>query len=249
MSLLNLLLHNQGKGRPIGGTKSYQQKVLALAPIAYWKFADGVGTTNPIDSSGNGYTATNSNFVFGSLGIGDGSTSAYNASTLTAYVDTYSAGWAAAFPGAAGSFFIWAKIKSATELTDGTQHHICRIRADVNNVLEISKTATNNNLNYKLTAGGAVVQVTKADYSDVSWVTMAITWTDAGDQFIAYYNGTQVGTIQTGVGTWSGALSDASSCLLQGNKGSLTAWLGYAAHCAIFNHVLSPAQILGLSLI
>jgi hypothetical protein len=63
----------------------------------------------------------------------------------------------------------------------------------------------------------------------------------------AYINGAQVGTTQTSLGTWSGALDSAQTCIGAANTTPASVHSGWLAHPAIWNVALTPAEVAWLS--
>lgn len=253
MSLLNLLFHNQGKGRPIGGTKpvviTYTQKVQALSPIAYWPLNETSGTTAVAVVGTNGTYKRNVTTMTTATGIGDGNT----APVFTAGSDNiniYSAGLVAAFKAATGSIVTWSKVSGVAIWTDGVERKIIQLYADGSNRIDISKAAANNVVALTLIGGGTNKSVAAQPISDVGWMCWALTWdTSGGGQLIAYKNGSQSGTTQTGIGTLVGSFSNSFTWIGSTNAAAALGWDGNLAHIQIYDKVLTPAQILSLATI
>ncbi len=65
----DVALSGPSQAAPSTAVLTYDQQVASLAPSAWWKLNDAVGSTTAIDSSGNGYTGTvNGGVTFGQTG-------------------------------------------------------------------------------------------------------------------------------------------------------------------------------------
>ena len=82
---------------------------------------------------------------------------------------------------------------------------------------------------------------------EVDLCHMCITWSDAANEQIDYYNGVQDGSTLT-PDTWNGSgLQDAQTMIGSKNTSAEDGWHGYLAHVTIWKTPLTAAQILQLA--
>jgi hypothetical protein len=245
------MLRTIGVGRSLLGqagdpTMAYTNKVKALAPIAYWPLAEPSGSV-ATDESGNSRNGAYTGVDLGQTGIGDGRTCPLFDGTND-YTDIYSASLASAFNKDEGTAAIWLKVAEAGVWTDATTRRLLVLQADANNRILLTKGSTNNQLVIAYTAGGTTEQVT-ITASSTAWLHLAMTWSKAADEVKAYFNGTQSGSTQATLGTWSGSLASTTTLLGAISKTPTQVWNGYLAHAAIWTTPLSAAQIATLAVV
>lgn len=224
------------------------QKNICLAPIGYWPLAESSGTTI-VDESGNGrngvYGATTKAPTLGATGIGDGRTAAsFDGGD---YGDVLSAGLTAAFTGGELTVSAWLQMSGAGVWTDGTERRAVELlKTDGNNEIWMGRSTTNNTLFFQVVAGGTTKNTSQNGLSSTGWMHLALMFSKTADQMKAYINGAQIGTTQTGLGTWSTGLTRA---IIGGaNTTPLFPTSGNLAHVAIFP-VLTDAQIAALAVV
>lgn len=224
---------------------SYLSAVQGVDPthlVAIWQLSETAGTT-AADSSGNAHDGTYSGPTLNAVTFSDGSP-APSFDGINDYVNIYSSGLASAFNKDEGTVFVWAKTSA---WTDATIRYLTHFSADTSNRVRIFKTATNNQLNFSYLAGGTTKQVLDASLSGTSaWFSAAETWSKAADQFKAYLNGTQAGTTQTGLGTWTGSLSSTATLIGANNTGAAF-FSGKLAYVVLFNSAQSSGNITTLN--
>jgi hypothetical protein len=235
---------NVGTRRSLLGTPvPYSDKVMALAPIAYWPLWEASGST-AYDISGNGLDGSYTGVTLGQAGIGDGK-SAPRFDGSTSFVDVYSAGLNTAFSGALGSISVWMKVFNAAVWTDGTAGYVLHIYADGNNRIRIIEDDTNDQLydEYKAdgTAEGDVESI-----SLTSWIHLGLTWNKSGNEVSFYYNGVQTGP-DTIAGTWAGNLDTNLCCIGAYQNNATLPFNGWLARCAIFDTALTSTQVADLA--
>lgn len=238
-----------GALRSFGPSLTFSQRMLLLSPLAYWRLNEVAGTSGAgsvLDASGNSRTGTPTAVTFGGAGIGDGFTSASFDGT-TSYINVYSAALNAGFSGAAGTLLAWLKVSGAGVWTDAALRVAYKIYVDGSNTIKVYRSATANRLAFDYVAGGTAKTINVDGLSYTDWFQVAITWTKAGDQAIAYINGAQVGATQTGLGTWAGNLSNGNCQIGSTNTTPAQVWSGSIAHAALFPSVLTPSQIAALA--
>ena len=199
-----------------------------------------VGVSGVLGSAGAAPT-------MGSAGIGDGGTAfSFDGGD---YVDIFGAVPPAAFNGAKGSLLIWARITDAAVWADGTIRRIAFLSPDNgNNQINFRKTATANQIGMGRTGGGVVDQVLDTSLAATTdWFMLALTWDTTADELKAYINGVQIGSTQTGLGAFTGALNPTYCCLGANDTGAANPWKGLLAHGTVWaNRVLTAAEILDI---
>lgn len=218
---------------------AYAARVLALSPIAYYQLNGDAS-----DSSGNDYDGTATGATFGAAGIGDGNTAALF-SAAGHVIDI--AAMAGAFDADEGSIVLWAKVSAVGLWTDGAIHNLLGILSGSGDRVSLQKTTTNNTLLFRRVGAGTPKSVTSTALGGVTdWTSLGITWSLGGGSLKAYINGVQIGTTQTGLEAFEGALTGVEI----GNFPSTTAaWSGTLAHVAIFGRALSGAEMLSLGVL
>lgn len=230
-----------------GNNLAYTNKVIALAPIAYWPLADASGTT-ATDESGNGRNGAYSNVTLGATGIGDGRTAATFLAASTSRVNVYSTSFRDAFNNAEGTIAIWLAVTSAAVWSDGASRRIFSLRVDGSNEVNIQKLTTSNQIIFGYVAGATSKTVTATVGPTTAYVHLALTWSKAANQMKAYVNGAQSGSTQTGLGTWAGTLNINTTGI--GARSTNIAdqnMSGDMAHAAVWTTPLSATQILSLA--
>lgn len=161
------------------------------------------------------------------------------------FVDIYSASLNTAFNVAEGTLLGWFRLS-----TDAAGQNVgVALRADGNNRVTLLLTAAEF-LQWIYGAGGTFENVSRAVATEeLVWIFMAMTWSVAANQMKAYLNGSQFGSTQTGLGTWSGALaSDQVNIGVRDNSPSLVQpWEGHICHVAVWTTPLTGAEILALA--
>jgi hypothetical protein len=229
---------------------SYQGRVLSTGPIAYWPLNETSGT----EAINYGSLGTAANGTLGAAGAaptlgaiaapGGGLAPSFDGSNDT--INIYTAALNTSFPRTLGSMSIWWKVSAAGVWTDGTVNTLYRCFVDASNYVILRKSATNNVVEFFYNAGGTSETLTSTAYNNTSWNMMALTWTDAGDEVKWYNNGSQTGATQTGIGTFSGNLSTLDTAIGSAGTPASEVWSGNLAHAAIWNKVLTAAEIAAL---
>jgi hypothetical protein len=234
------------------GAKAYTRKLLNIDLanlLAYWPLSEASGTDADNKEGTAARDGTFSSDVSGwgtGDGIGDGKT-APDFDGTNDWVDIYSASLSSAFDGDEGTAFIWAKVSGVGVWTDGAYRRLFHLRADNNNLVTAYKHLANNRIDFFYEAGGTVETLAKSGLSETGWMSFALTWSAAADEFKVYYNGSQEGTTQTGLGVWAGTLTNTTTTIGSQNTTPSQAWDGYLAHCAVWKTPLSATQIAKLA--
>jgi hypothetical protein len=228
----------------------YMQRVLATDPMAYWMLDEKQGNVAH-DVSRNEFHGTYTGVTLGQPGVGDGRTCPFF-DGANDFVNIFSAGLAAAFNGAEGSLMIWAKVFNIGIWTDSTVRIAATLTADVvNNYLSLGRYATNNRLLSRYKAGGTYKDRSAGPFTDLGFMLLTMTWSDSNnaDELKFYFNGSQAGVTQIGLGAWAGGLN-ATDCVIGAiNTAPVNVWHGWLAHSAYWNRVLAAAQIADLAVI
>lgn len=237
-----------------GGEVGYAGKVLGYSPAFYWKLdeASGTAVTNYGSVSGADGTHSASDIASGTT-FSDGNPAAlYNAADLD-YTDIYSTALRDNIAPAAITFAWWARYDGSW--TDGNSRYMFQVKPNSDNQrwLNTHKLSSNNRVKYSSRVGGTVTEYTyfHSGSAGANWNHYALTINESGDEWKAYYNGSQVGTTLTGLGAWGSPtwnLTTESTIGAANTSPSTTnAWTGAIAHFAIFNSVLSDANVTDLA--
>ena len=226
------------------GEPGYVDRIRALGPVAYWPLRDpsgSVATELMVDTNG-AYAGT---VTLAQAALGDGGLYPSFGGGRVSLATPLSA-LNSLFNGQLGSALIWAKVSAAGAWTDGIARFAIEFGADANNRVLIFKNSTNNQVTFRYVAGATQKNVTLAT-SVTTWLMLACTWNKADDQFIAYANGAQTGSTQTSLGTYTGSLNASWTAIADvSSGGGATPWSGNLAHPALWNRVLTPAEVASL---
>jgi len=226
---------------PAGGA-TYADKVLGYSPIAYWTLAEDAA-----DSSGNGYDGTASSVTYGSDGPDGGGHGVFNGTS--SYIDVYGAGLASAFDPNLLTVSFWMRVSGAGVWTDSTNRTMFKLREDGFNELYFRKSSTDNTLFFTYTQNGTAKLVSTTSLGgETGWHHLAMTATVAGDEMKVFIDGAQVDSTQTGLGSgaWT-TLNSVASVIGARNTTPSFLFSGDLAHCAVFDYVLTPAQVADLA--
>lgn len=229
-------------------SRPYWKKVLSTSRsnlLAYWPLWEASGVT-AVDRSGNGRNGTYSGPTLGQAGIGDGRTSALF-DGVNDVTNVHGASFVAAFNGSEGTLATWARVSAAGVWSDGSNHHIFNLAVNGSNVVVGFKN-TGGSLALQYIAGGTAKTFTLVTTTTL-WFHLTITWSKSADQAKFYFNGTQNGATQTGLGTWAGSLAATTTVLGATNTTPASVWSGYLAHCAVWDTPLNATQIAKLAVV
>ena len=216
------------------------KNLFGSALIGYWPMNEASGAV-ALDYSGRGFHGAYTGVTLGQPGIGDGLTCPlFNGANGKNNV--YSTGFDAGFNKQAGSFLIWAKLKSSF-LSDGFTHTIISVGEPTQaNIAIIRKLSTGDDYGISYIAAG-VPRTVNADQPSLDWVHWALTWDLVADQMKAYMNGAQQGVTQTGLGTWIVALNSGWCVIGDINTSGAQPWADNSQHAAILNRAATPAEV------
>lgn len=140
------------------------------------------------------------------------------------------------------------RMSDPSDWTDGTVRVVARYYVDANNYIRMGKSASDNTFFFEYVAGGTTKSISVGSLSlGTDWFFPVMTWDDTADEFKAFINGVQVGSTQTGLGTWAGTLTQVTIGALNaagdnGHKGLLT-------HHFLENEAADPVDILEMATI
>lgn len=212
----------------------------AMASMIQFLKLDETSGTNANDSSAenndgtySGVTLNNATSVYGvGMPLFDG---------VNDYVNAYSVALNTDFNGQECSGIVWIRVNSASVWTDGVLREVFRLRVDASNQIQLYKNSGINQILWVYTAGGTTKTVTKSSVSPTGLISVGFTVSKAADEFRAFYSAAQEGATQTGLGTWTGALSNAT--LGAGSTGGANPWFGWLSYWRLYNRRLSVAEI------
>lgn len=223
----------------------YWHKIRGLfgtSLIGYWPLWDQVGTVAADHSS------------YGSHGVGNlvaarvnGPDQVHQAAPFDgdkSNVNILTAGLAARFSGAEGTWFCWTKVESAAVYLDGLGHGTAISNVDVNNYARLLLFA--GTWYFEHMAGGVYVSRTFIT-ALTSWCLVAGTWSKSNDRIRVYLNGVKQGADLGGLGNWAGVPAGLLIGAL--NTTPDWCWLGWLAHVGLLNREASAAELLQVCVI
>lgn len=248
-----MVIASRRQSRVATGGTNFARHSLAItnsASIAYWRLRPvPSGVAEELLGVGMNGTFTNVTFPFDAHGPSglhvpyfDGSAGLANiySSDLNTNIDTDKI-----------SISIWGKVDDIAQWTDSTKRVLFRIAADANNYLEISKSTSDDVIDFTWDGASTVdteaVSTLTDNESPVVFFHVGMTIDYSGDSMFTYFNGVQ-GTEQTGLGQWSGVL-DSDLCLVGGSAVGTPAdqWQGYASDLIVYSEILPASEMLALA--
>lgn len=223
--------------------RSYIQRVLSVAPdalIGYWPLSEPSGAA-AIEQTRRAANGAHVGVTLGQPGPDGGGAPLYDG--INDYTSVYSAALAAAFSGLEGTLAVWARVNGAGVWTDATVRHVATFRFDGSNQIAIRRSATSNTLTFQYLAGATNKTVSPSGLSSTDWMHLLMTWSKSADEMKAYLNGVQVGTTQTGLGTWAGTLNSTRVNVGTDAQTPTNPWSGYAAHCPVWTRALTAGEV------
>ncbi|MFU8772230.1 MAG: hypothetical protein ACNA8H_07405 [Anaerolineales bacterium] len=213
------------------------------APLVYFPLIETTGTTaNNLGTLGSAANGTATGVDWANTPAPGGGYAPFFDGTSD-YVNIYSVALRDAFDGDEGSMMIWGRAANAGVWTDGALRRMMALYTDTTNRTWITKSSVNNTSEiYHHTNGVTSINRQVID-NPIEWVNYLITFSLAGGESIAYYNGIQQGAAGVLVNAWVGLLS-ISNCLI--GAGTLTPafpYHGWLAHGAYWDRVLTPTEV------
>lgn len=159
------------------------------------------------------------------------------------YVDIYSSDLNSVFNPDEGTLVAWAKVSDSSVWSDGAADWIVNMRVDSNNIVQFFEN--NGNLYTSYYAGGTQKSISHAT-TTTEWFQVVLTWNASSDEAKFYFNGSQQGSTQTGLGTWIGNLSSTQSVIGALNNSGNSSWSGDINDVRLYNRALSADEIADL---
>jgi hypothetical protein len=221
-------------GCEIVGNAGYDVTVSPDAPAAWWKLADGSGST-AIDSSGGGSTGTAANVTFGNTNeaVAGDTSAAFNGSTSTITTSYNPSGLTAM------SVEAWVNLNNLSQT--GNPRVICNSHSDVDNLgFELFLNGGNvpcavfgNGTGHSFITNAVAVPAT-------GWTHLVSTWDSATGITSLYING-QIAT----AGSLAGIVAaGANGTSIGFNDTTGNDYVnGLIAECAVYSYALTPAQV------
>lgn len=162
--------------------------------------------------------------------------------TDDSFLNVYSVGFAADFDPTEFTILIPIRVFNGAVWTNGLAHNFFVFAADATNYILGRKEVANNTLAFYQNGNGAFLGRTTAAYVTTDWLWCAVTRSESGNEFHAYINAESLGAL-AGTGAWAGALSNTQAVIGARTTAPIFEWLGWIGPCAVWNTVLTPAQI------
>ena len=147
------------------------------------------------------------------------------------------------FDSAKGSIIVWVKLN---EDASGAKL-ILRLETDSNSRIDFRQNNTTPD-----TLGVYYVAEGTADFVEIdvsalsTWSSLGISWDTAADEVKGYLNGSLIGSIQSGLGTWAGTMDTA--VIGAANTTPTNVFDGHLAYMAVkFGSVWSPSDFQGMT--
>lgn len=214
--------------------------------IGYWKFDEPSwnGTSNEVvDSSGNGNHGTAVNAIISTSGKFQNAASFDGTNDA---VNIYSSNFNSQYNGNEVTIAFWAKVSGVGVWSDAVTRRFFFFQVDANNAIRINKFSTTNVVQWAYTAGGTLKTVALTTAAPIDWMHIVITVSKSNDRMIAYFNGVQTGSNQTGLGTWAGSLTSTITNIGAGSSTGANAFSGFIDDFRVYSRELSSAEITAL---
>jgi hypothetical protein len=239
-------------GRSGGAAQTYNERILALGPIAYWPLDDLAGVTARDLAAGDGSldgTYLNAPDL-GEVGIGDGSTSVKfnDPAPADQLVNIYSAALNAVFNGDEFTIGTWLRALNAGFWTDGLQYTFFRYYASGANRMYIQKSAGNNEIRVFHRASDNFEIVDNVGQSELTWVHWMWSVSLAADELKVFKNGIQIGPTVNGMGAWVGALN-INNTRYGAATNTVSEMQGWLAKGILFDRALNDADALAVGVL
>ncbi len=173
-------------------------------------------------------------------------TNAYSFDGTNDNVNIYSTDLNSAFNPNEGTLVAWVKVSGSGVWSDSTNRGLLYLNTNANNQIFFGKSSTTNYLQFLYVAGGTTNAVYYLTSAPTTWIQLAITWSKSNDQVKAYSNGAQVGTTQTGLGTWVGNFVSTTAVIGAYTTSGSSPWSGLINDVRLYDTALSDTQILNL---
>lgn len=234
---------------PTGVGMTYAQNVLNVKNanlLSYWPLWETSGTnadnfegTAARDGTYAGVTLDSSTFTNGDpVGLWDG---------VNDRCEIYTASLSSAWDGLEGSISLWIKVANSGVWTDGNTRIALILLSDARNSVDIRDSGTNNQIDFNYKAANVSKAINKTGVSSTGWIHVGMSWSDSADEMKAYYNGVQVGSTVTGIGTWETPSLTDDRCYVGAQLFNLNLFSGYLCHAALYNTALPASDFATLA--
>lgn len=224
-------------------TQTYSQMILSTFSDVYAIYPlneTGVATT-AIETV-NGYNGTLNGPTLAAIagpGASMGNAAFYDG--LVDYCQLPAASLDGPFDPNLGTMMIWMRVFNAGVWTDGTSRVLFTLGVNSTNRILLYRTATNNNFQFYMNAGGTVAS-RDIVISSTAWNCYGLTWNKTSNRIRAYLNGVQQGADLVYTGTWVGSLVNSQSQICATNGGFF--WHGYPSFLVLSSAEATAAQML-----
>lgn len=224
----------------------YSARVLSVRPashVAYWPLSERavMPVWNYLDVAANGVLV---NGTRGLPGIGDGNF-AYQFNGTNSVLNFYSAAFASAFNGAAGTLALWFRFDPAAIFPPIATKSLLWLGSSFGNRVTLL-VDTAGRLAFYYIAGNILKSVVSAVLTAGAWYLAMLTYDGVANQMRAFLQGAQVGATQVALGTWLGA-PVSTMCAVGATSPTGPAWFpGSVAHLSVWNAALTPAEVASL---
>lgn len=216
--------------------------ICGTSLVAHWGLQEKSGAT-AIDSGFRHLNGTHTGVTLNQPGPGRSTSGLYDGSSD--FTNVYSAALAAAFNGSAGTIGIWAKIPTTGIWTDTVRRRMIQFYVNGSNYVHIIKSGTDNTIEFAYNAGGTS-ELVNATQSSLAFVFYALTWDKPAEAVKAYMNGSQTGTTQTSLGSWSGTPAATNSLIGAFNTVPANVMSGNLAHALLLNRAATASEVKAL---
>ena len=230
--------------------RRYAPKVLSVERanlLAYWPLWEPAGSVAVNLEGTAARNGTYSSVTLGQPGIGDRRTCPLFNGT-SGHVDIYSDSFRDAFDGDLYSVLIWIKVFDSSVWSDNYRNFylLGADAAPVENRVRASIESTDNQYECLREANNSQRR-RQVPNTTLDWFNSVHTVDDGGDEIKTYLNGVQQGVTSAASGNWVGSLINTATYIGSGPDGDGELMHGWLAHMAVWNKVLTQAQITYLS--
>lgn len=225
---------------------TYAERVLSLVRptvLAYWSLDDTSSTAR--DISGNSRNGSASNVTVGVTGIGDGRL-ATRFNGTTSVINVYSTSLRDGFSGVTGMASAWVRVSGAGVWTDATVRTIFRFGVDGNNRAAVTRTATNNQIQFQFAGSGVFRNQTYTfpGTAPTGWIHVAMKWSASGVE--CFVNGRSI-AVPLLAATWSGQLASTQCAIGSAGSTASAVWSGDIGHVMLASSAPTAHTIADIS--
>jgi hypothetical protein len=224
----------------------------SLSDLVYWPLDEQSGTTALAKYNGvltSAYDAANTNVTVGQTGKGKLEYTYKYDPASDAYTNLYTASLNTFFDGDKGSMFVFWKVDDIGIWSDAGFHAVMSLATSSSVFIKCYISNTGDFVIQRRASGTNDIWNISSLTGSLGWHMTAITWdTSAGatGESYAYLDGAQFGVVETGLGSYVGALS-STLCTLGSDGPALTSeFNGKCAYAGVSDRVLTPTEILNI---